>query len=62
LESSNMLNKLAIQMLKHVGNMSESEMLSKIDGLTTSDARTQMLVGIIRYVPVLSFVLLFCSR
>lgn len=62
LESSNMLNKLAIQMLKHVGNMSESEMLSKIDGLTTSDARTQMFVGIIRYGPVLSFVLLFCSR
>ena len=31
LESSNMLNKLAIQMLKHVGNLTESEILSKIE-------------------------------
>ena len=84
LESSHMLNKLAIQMLKHAGDMPESEMLSKLeawrnspdtmldsldpvaldaghDGLTTSGARTQMLVGSIRYVAVLSFVLLFCS-
>ena len=83
LESSNMLNKLAMQMLKHAGDMPESEMLSKLeawrnspdtmldsldpvaldaDRLTTSGARTQMLVGSIRYVAVLSFVLLFCSR
>jgi len=82
LESSHMLNKLAIQMLKHAGDMPESEMLSKLeawrnspdtmldsldpvaldaDRLTTSGARTQMLVGSIRYVAVLSFVLLFCS-